>query len=157
MSILTIRLRLKQQSRCEMQNLLGNLNEIVTKIRLLVVISVCLSVCVQVRTQQSCEICGSHGAVFGGFMSSGMRHCTLGLVVRLWMAVFKGWVVQEDVLTHEDESITIFQNAGTQSPIDTASCLRSFESSTRQRLKGFSWNLVLEILLTFFFFKLFHP
>ena len=28
-----------------MQNLLGNLNEIVTKIRLLVVISVCLSVC----------------------------------------------------------------------------------------------------------------
>ena len=61
-----IRLHLKQQSRYEIQNLLGTLKEKVAKIHLLVAISVCQSVCAQVRNRQSCEICDSHGAVFWG-------------------------------------------------------------------------------------------
>ena len=80
-----------------------------------------------------------------GFKSSGMWRCTLGLVVHLWMTVFKGWVVQEDVLTHEDEGITIFRNVGTRSPSDTAPHLRRLESPTRQRLKGFDVLLTVRL------------
>jgi len=79
MSSHMIRLHLKQQLRYEIQNILGNLKEKVAKIRLLVAISVCPSVCAQLRIRQSGEICGSHGAVFlGGFKSSGKRRRTCG-------------------------------------------------------------------------------
>ena len=86
----------------------------------------------------------------GGFESSGKRSCTLGWVVRLWITVFSGWAVQEDVLTHVDKGITVFRKVGTHSPSDTASHLRKLESSTRQGLTGFSWNLVLENLFNFY-------
>jgi hypothetical protein len=66
------------------------------------------------------------------------------------MTVFNGLLVQEDVLTHVDEGITIFRNFGTHSPNDTASYLKRLESSTRQRRTGSSWNLVLENLFIFF-------
>jgi hypothetical protein len=41
---------------------------------------------------------------------------------------FQGRVVQEDVLIHEDEDITIIRNVGTHSPNATTSHLRRLES-----------------------------